>query len=165
MWEANKKYTVSVDEWGLSQTKTGTPYVWVGFVTAGVDGPISWRGWLTSKAKLSTYRTLLKLGWNESLDALSQGVNSNCLNTTKEFEIETQLEEWTAPDGNSRSKVSVKWINDPQAMAGEKIAEEKMHLLNQNLKADLLAIKQEEKAARRLPLLEATQDKVADVPF
>lgn len=159
-WQANKKYQASIDTYGLGQTKTGTPYIWVSFLAAGCDGPCTWRGWLTSKAKPFTYKTLLRLGWNENLETPS-------FNKAKDFEVETELEEWTALDGTPKSRVTIKWVNDPDtATQGSTLAPEKLHLLNQSLKGDLAAIKAEEKAKTRYPVM--TKEPIvstADIPF
>ena len=158
-WEANQKYSAaSIEEYGLSETATGTPYVWVTFITAGCDGAITWKGWLTSKARAMTYKNLMKMGWNESLDGMT-------LNTEKDFEIETTLEEWTGKDGTAKSKITVKWVNDPAERKGSSLKPERLHLINQSLKADLAAIKAEEKGKTRMPPMAKEATTVEDLPF
>jgi len=164
-WQANQKYSgSSIEEYGLSQTTTGTPYVWVSFITAGCDGSISWRGWLTSKAKLTTYKNLMKMGWNESLDDLAND-GSSALNKEKEFEIETSLEEWTTKDGLAKSKIVVKWVNDPTAKGTSHLPTEKLHLLKVALMADLAAVKLEEKNKTRLPPILKEASGGGEIPF
>jgi hypothetical protein len=156
-FEGEQTYEVKVINYGLSESKQKkTPCVWVEFgKKENLADTIMWTGWLTPKALEYTASVLFDLEWNESFEDVGKGKSSGALSTEKVVQVVTAEESWTDDNGDTRSRIKVKWINDPGAARFEQLTPESVKTLDKTYKADVAAIK------ARLGIKSA-QD---DVPF
>lgn len=148
-------------DYGLSQSQTGTPCVFVQFAFNEGDEPrkLTWRSYFSEKAKAKTVETLVKVfGYKGSTaEDIADGIGSNVLNESQEYELVIDKEEY-----NGEKHDKIQWVNLPGGGSKvEKLDKSKAGVLlgGMNLKAEFLSIKQAEPATKP----QGTGDD--DIPF
>jgi|SRR6185369_1337676 len=135
----NGSFKGVVLDYGINKAQTGTLSVFLRCAME-VDGnleELTWFGYLTDKAKARTIETLYKIGFNDDIEGLAKGKESNAINTGTSlmFVVESEVYE-----GKDRFKI--KWINLPGETGGiERLDAVSAKVELEKLKADFLSNK------------------------
>lgn len=105
-------YKAKIQDYGLVQNKSGQPQVKVFFKFKESGETFSWFGGLsTPQQQEITTKTLITLGASpNNIDKIENGLTSNVLDTTKEFDLVVAHDEY-----QGKTYARIKYINDPAA--------------------------------------------------
>lgn len=104
-------YKGHVADYGAATNSKGQPQIVVKFKIQTPEGDqfLNWYGFFSEKSTPFTLKTLLLLGFTgNDISVLSQGVASNSLSTTQEYDLAIAKETW---EGQTRTKI--KFISLP----------------------------------------------------
>jgi len=149
-------------DYGLSQSQTGTPCVFVQFSFNEGDEQrkLTWRSYFSDKAKAKTVETLVKVfGYKgNTAEDIANGIGSNALNESQEYELVIDKDEY-----NGEKHDKIKWVNLPGGGGSkiEKLDKSKASVLlgGMNLKAEFLSLRQ------AAPATKTVQGNEDDIPF
>lgn len=110
------KFDAKISDYGVSETKSGNPQVFVRFAFNDNDGAqkeLTWYGSFVGGAKDITLKTLIYCGLKPQhfgqLVNLANGIASGMLDTQKVLNIDVQEE----PKQDGGMRTVIQWVNDP----------------------------------------------------